>query len=175
MPTRGPNRHRLITALALTALAASLGGCLQMASRPTASPVATPLPTLAPPATPTPTPGPPTPSPAPTFAAYTVKSGDNLTIVARKFHTKPRDIAYWNRAKYPSLDPESAKYAPNSLQVGWVLQVLPYGQYSPPPDATASNDPGLDGTPAPTEYLGPPTDPPSDGSPSVAPDASAGG
>lgn len=173
MPTRGPISHRLIVLLALAALAVPLGGCLQMASKPTAAPDATPLPTLGPPATPTPTPGPPTPTPAPTFAAYTVKSGDNLTVIARKFHTKPRDIAFWNRDKYPTLNPESPKYAPNNLQVGWVLKVLPYGTYSPPPEATES---GLDVTPEPTEYLGPPTDPPSDGSsPSPAPSASAGG
>jgi hypothetical protein len=41
-----------------------------------------------------------------------------------------------------------------------VLKVLPGGQYSPPPEAT---DSGLDVTPAPTEYLGPPTEPPSVG------------
>ena len=158
MTTRRPVRHRLAVLLALAALAGSLGGCLQMASRPTPTPVPTPLPTPAGPPTPSPTPGPPTPKPLPTFATYTVKSGDNLTIIARKFHVTPRSLAFWNRDTYPTLNPESPKYAPNKLQVGWVLRVLPGGVYSPPPEAT---DPVLDVTPVPTEYLGPPTDPPS--------------
>jgi hypothetical protein len=88
-----------------------------------------------------------------------VRSGDNLTIIARRYHTTPRSIAFWNRDTYPSLNPESSHYAPNNLQVGWVLKVLPGGAYSPPPEPT---DTSLDGTPVPTEYLGPPTEPPSE-------------
>jgi hypothetical protein len=158
MTNRRPTCRRLGATLALIALAASLGGCLQMATRPTPEPPPTPLPTVPPPATPTPTPGPATPTPVPTFTTYTVRSGDNLTTIARRYHTTPRSLAFWNRDAYPSLNPESSHYAPNNLQVGWVLKVLPGGLYSPPPEAT---DSGLDVTPAPTEYLGPPTEPPS--------------
>jgi hypothetical protein len=167
-------RH-LAAALGLVLVAASLAGCLQMAAKPTPTPVPTPVPSPSPVPTPTPTPGPPTPTPVPTFTTYTVHSGDNLTSIARKFHTTPRSLAYWNRDTYPSLDPESPKYKPNALQVGWVLKVLPYGEYSPPPDTP---DPSLEVTPEPTEYLGPPTDPPSGGATagdSADPSASAGG
>jgi hypothetical protein len=168
MSRRRP-RHR-VAALGLAAAAVSLAGCLQMAARPTATPGPTPVPSPTPPPTATPSPGPPTPSPVPTFTTYTVRTGDNLTTVARQFHTEPRSIAYWNRDRYPSLDPESPKYRPDNLQIGWVLRVLPYGLYTPPPDAV---DSGLEVTPAPTEYLGPPTDAPS-GSGAPAPGVSGG-
>jgi hypothetical protein len=167
MPARLAIRYRLGAALAIVALAGSLGGCLQVAARPTPVPLPTPTPSPSPPATPTPTPGPPTPTPVPTFATYTVKAGDNLTLIARTYRTTARSIAYWNRDTYPSLDPESPHYAPNKLQIGWVLRVLPGGLYSAPPGAT---DSGLEVTPVPTEYLGPPTEPPS-----VAPSSPPGG
>jgi hypothetical protein len=68
---------------------------------------------------------PPTPTPAPTFAVYTVSRGDNLNSVAKKYATTARSLAFWNRATYPSLDPESAGYAPDRLQVGWTLLLIP--------------------------------------------------
>lgn len=167
MPARRSTcRRRLGVALTLAALTVLLGGCLQMAERPTGTPG--PTPTSPPsPSSPTPTPGPPTPTPAPTFAVYTVRSGDNLTTIARRFSTTPRSIAYWNRDTYPSLDPESPHYAPNNLQIGWALRVLPGALYSPPPEPADSS---LLVTPVPTEYLGPPTEPPS-GAPSAGPSA----
>jgi len=61
-----------------------------------------------------------------------VKRGDSLISIARRFKTDGRSIAYWNRATYPSLDPEAAKYNPNNLQVGWVLQILRGGKWVPP-------------------------------------------
>ena len=67
----------------------------------------------------------PTPTPAPTFLAYTVKSGDSLNSIAHRFGTTGRSIAYWNGATYPSLDPESDQYAPGLLKVGWTLQIIP--------------------------------------------------
>src|SRR4249920_2244118 len=56
----------------------------------------TPRPT---PAGPTPTPSfiRPTPTPGATFALYTVKRGDTLVGIAKKFKTDGRSIAYWNR------------------------------------------------------------------------------
>ena len=67
----------------------------------------------------------PTPSPAPTFLTYRVKSGDSLNSIAKRFRTTGRSIAWWNRGAYPSLDPESDKYDPNTIRVGWILVVLP--------------------------------------------------
>ena len=76
-----------------------------------------------------------------------------------------RSIAYWNRATYPSLDPESAAYRPDLLKAGWVLQVLQGQEYVPPPD---NGESGVEVTPVPSDDGGYDT-----GSPS--PDASAGG
>ena len=88
------------------------------ASEPTAVPT---------PAGPTPTPSfvRPTATPGPTFALYTVKKGDTLVGIAKRFKTDGRSIAYWNRVTYPSLDPDSPKYKPDRIEVGWVLMILP--------------------------------------------------
>jgi nucleoid-associated protein YgaU len=67
----------------------------------------------------------PTATPGPTFALYTVKKGDTLVRIAKKFKTDGRSIAYWNRVTYPSLDPDSPKYKPDRIEVGWVLMILP--------------------------------------------------
>jgi hypothetical protein len=67
----------------------------------------------------------PTPLPSPTFQVYEVQVGDTLTSIARDFGTTPRSIAYWNRARYPSLDPDSTDYQPGLIEVGWVLLVIP--------------------------------------------------
>ena len=86
------------------------------AGQPTASPAGpTPIATFAR----------PTPSPGPTFRTYEVKQGDTLTSIARRFRTDERSIAWWNRGFYPSLDPESRQYDPNTIRVGWMLIVLP--------------------------------------------------
>jgi Tfp pilus assembly protein FimV len=75
--------------------------------------------------TPVPTFARPTPSPAPTFRTYTVKLGDSLNSIARRFDTSGRSVAWWNRGFYPSLDPESRDYDPNTIRVGWTLVVIP--------------------------------------------------
>jgi len=136
-----------------------------------ASQIASASGTPTPSATPTivPTLGYPTPSPAPTFAAYLVQSGDSLTSISRAFRTTARSIAWWNRGTYPSLDPESSAYDPNSIKPGWVLAILPGmtvddenppspspGPATPSPDPSdqPSNGPGPtarpSGTPVPT-------------------------
>ncbi len=85
--------------------------------------------------TPTPSPSPtvaptevvfvrPTPSPQPTFEHYTVQARDTLTSIAKAFRTTARSIAWWNRGTYPSLDPESPTYKPDSIKAGWVLVIL---------------------------------------------------
>lgn len=127
--------------------------CLPTGLHPTPAPPGspTPAPTAAP--TPTPTPGPPTPTPGPTFALYRVVRGDSLTSVALKFQTSGRSLAYWNRDRYPTLDPESAGYQPDRLETGWVLRVIPGHEYVPPPgdgetgvQESATPDAGGDGS-----------------------------
>lgn len=84
---------------------------------------------MSPLASPTIGPGPsyvlPTPTPAPTPVAYAVVAGDSLGSIAARFGTTARSIAFWNRATYPSLDPYSRSYAPNLIQAGWTLSLLP--------------------------------------------------
>lgn len=117
-------------------VAVSLGACVPPpANRPTASvdngagspsapPTVIPTPT---PAGPSPVPSfvRPTPNPSPTFLAYEVRSGDSLTSIARLFGTTARSIAFWNRARYPSLDPDSETYEPDRIEVGWTLLLIP--------------------------------------------------
>ncbi len=67
----------------------------------------------------------PTPTPAPTFATWLVRQGDTLIALARRFETTPESLAYWNRARYPSLDPDSPAYRPDRIEVGWQLTYLP--------------------------------------------------
>ncbi|HYM82710.1 MAG TPA: polysaccharide deacetylase family protein [Candidatus Dormibacteraeota bacterium] len=66
-----------------------------------------------------------TPRPSPTPVAYLVRTGDTLTSIARAFDTTARSIAFWNRDTYPSLDPQSAGYAPDRIAVGWTLRIWP--------------------------------------------------
>jgi nucleoid-associated protein YgaU len=117
----------------LLALAAIVAGCLPSSAGPASSAAASSVPAAE---TPTSTPSPsgpspspsfvrPTPTPMPTFMVYIVKRGDSLNTIAHRFGTKARSIAFWNRASYPSLDPESSRYSPNSIQVGWTLVVIP--------------------------------------------------
>ena len=115
---------------------------------------ATPRPT---PAGPTPTPSfvRPTPTPQPTFLVYTVVTGDSLDKIAKRFGTSGRSIAYWNRAIYPSLDPESGAYRPNDIKVGWTLLLIPHKEVDP------ENLPTLPPTPGPSDG-GTPSDVPSD-------------
>ncbi len=69
--------------------------------------------------------GRPTATPLPSFFAYRVRTGDTLTSIARQFRTTARSIGYWNRDTYPALDPDSSAYDPNTIRVGWTLQIIP--------------------------------------------------
>ena len=73
----------------------------------------------------------PTPTPLPTFLVYTVRVGDTLTSIARDQGTTARSIAFWNRQRYPSLDPDSPRYAPNRIEVGWELLLVPNVELDP--------------------------------------------
>jgi len=68
---------------------------------------------------------PPTPTPRPTFLVHVVAKGESLNTIAHAYGTTARSIAFWNRGTYPSLDPESAKYRPDLLKLGWTLFLLP--------------------------------------------------
>jgi hypothetical protein len=82
----------------------------------------------------------PTPTPLPTFLVYTVRPGDTLTSIARLFGTTARSIAFWNRATYPSLDPDSPQYAPDAIKAGWNLMLVPDVELDPDdlPEASPS-------------------------------------
>jgi hypothetical protein len=120
----------------------------QPASRRTLPPLAAsptvpmPPPVTSPPATPSPslTFSRPTATPRPTFLAYRVRTGDTITSIARKHDTTARSIGYWNRDTYPSLDPESNRYNPNDIRVGWTLLLIPGVEVDPdeltPPPST---------------------------------------
>jgi LysM domain len=82
---------------------------------------------------------PPTPTPLPTFLIYVVKPSDSLLSIAKRLRTTGRSLAYWNRATYKNLDPDSPGYAPDKIQVGWKLRYLP-GQQTNGQDEMASPD-----------------------------------
>lgn len=111
----------------------------QPANRRTQPPTAaSAAPATRPPASPTPaTPSPsltftrPTATPQPTFLAYRVRTGDTITSIAREHDTTVRSIGYWNRATYPSLDPDSGRYNPDNLRVGWTLLLIPGVEVDP--------------------------------------------
>ena len=134
MADRLPLRHPIAGAVAPLLLFMTVAACLPVSrgstgpaavgSEAAASPTVTPMPA---PSGPTPSPSfvRPTPTPAPTFLVVTVKAGESLNTIAHHYGTTARSIAFWNRTTYPSLDPESPKYRPNLLQVGWTLLVIP--------------------------------------------------
>ncbi len=80
---------------------------------------------------PAPTPSPrqtvslPAATPLPAFTLYTVRSGDTLLAIAARFRTSPLSLSYWNRDRYPNLDPDTTTYAPNRIEAGWRLRLIP--------------------------------------------------
>ncbi len=54
-----------------------------------------------------------------------------MTSIALAHGTTARSIAFWNRAAYPSLDPDSPGYAPNRIEAGWVLLLIPDVELDP--------------------------------------------
>jgi LysM domain-containing protein len=89
----------------------------------------------------------PTPTPQPTFFTYVVRRGDTLTSIARAHHTTARSIAFWNRVQHPSLDPDSSSYAPNRIEVGWILLLVPDLELDP-----EELEPEPTPAPSPTPY-----------------------
>jgi peptidoglycan/xylan/chitin deacetylase (PgdA/CDA1 family) len=103
----------------------------------------------------------PTPTPLPTVLAYVVRRGDTLIAIAKRFGTTARSIAYWNRTAYPSLDPESPRYQPGRIEVGWRLMLIPGAvvdeedlpspsPVQPSPSSTTPTTPGPTSAPTPT-------------------------
>lgn len=110
------------------ALVLAVAACLPAATPPRGGPSSGPSASpSAGPSGPSPTPSfvRPTPTPAPTFLTVVVAAGDSLNTIARTHATSARSIAWWNRATYPSLNPESADYRPDIIQPGWVLVLIP--------------------------------------------------
>jgi peptidoglycan/xylan/chitin deacetylase (PgdA/CDA1 family) len=104
----------------------------------------------------------PTPTPVPTFATWLVRPGDTLIALARRFETTPESLAYWNRARYPSLDPDSPSYRPDRIEVGWELTYLAGAVVDPENLPPASGAPTTD--PGAAASIGPyPTLPPDGG------------
>ena len=101
------------------------GGTAQPPGTTTAAPVASTTGSPASGSSATPSFVRPTPNPSPTSLVYEVQAGDSLLSIARLFGTTGRSIAYWNRERYPSLDPESATYEPDRIRIGWTLLLLP--------------------------------------------------
>ena len=100
----------------------------------------------------------PTPTPQPTFLAYVVKRGDTLTSIARAHRTTPRSIAFWNRTQHPSLDPDSPAYAPDRIEVGWILLLVPDMELDPEdlaPSPEPSTSPAAPPDPSPSGSLEP--------------------
>jgi nucleoid-associated protein YgaU len=133
----GPRRHPAASTVVLGITLLLVGACIPPPAgraseipttglQPTTAAVATPTTTAVPSGPPAP---PsfvrPTPTPLPTFLSYVVKAGDTLDSIALAHGTTARSIAFWNRSGYPSLDPDSAAYAPDRIKIGWVLLLVP--------------------------------------------------
>ena len=172
-----PSRTVRLAVVALTA-ALLVAGCARPAASPSVSerPLSSPTPTASVSARPsldrTPSPTLPLPSasatatasttPAPTaaptdaFVVYTVAPGDSLSLIAGRHGTTWQSLVYWNRDRYPTLNPDLPGYDPNRLTIGWQLVVWPgvVVDYRPP---------------LPTPSLPPATPPPSARPPSALP------
>lgn len=126
------SRRRAAVTASFTVTLSFVAACVpQPISRVTPGPTAT-GPTMTPAATlapggPTPSPSfvRPTPTPLPTFLTYVVKAGDTLTSIAKAHGTTARSIAFWNRTRHPSLDPDAPDYEPDRIRIGWILQLIP--------------------------------------------------
>jgi hypothetical protein len=94
----------------------------------------------------------PTPTPLPSFMTYVVQPGDSLNSIAAKFSTKARSLAWWNRGRYPNLDPESPTYNPGLIEVGWTLVLIPgvtVDEEHPPTPSPGRATPSAQTSPAP--------------------------
>jgi len=70
-------------------------------------------------------------TPLPAFTLYAVRGGDSLLSIAARFGTSPLSLSYWNRDRYPTLDPDTTTYAPDRIEVGWRLRLIPGVEVDP--------------------------------------------
>jgi peptidoglycan/xylan/chitin deacetylase (PgdA/CDA1 family) len=70
-------------------------------------------------------------TPLPAFSLYTVHAGDSLLSIAARFRTSPLSLSYWNRDRYPGLDPDTTTYSPDRIEVGWRLRLIPGAEVDP--------------------------------------------
>lgn len=168
MPSRTPLALVLALALLVTA-------CVPDPAGPTGSPTnggaISPDPSLAPsPSGPSPRPTfiRPTPTPLPTFLVHVVGAGETLSSIARRYGTSTFSISVWNRQRYPTLDPLADEYAPDRIQVGWRLDLIPNAEVDEedllPTASPGSPEPTPTTTGGPTAVPGDPTPIPSVGS-----------
>jgi LysM domain len=156
MRNRGLGIILLVATVALAACVPEPAGRAPASTTAVVTPAPTPNPT---PPGPTPVPSyvRPTPKPQPTFLIHVVAPGETLVAIARRYGTTGRSIAYWNRLRYPSLDPDSRRYKPDYLLVGWSLDIIPNHEVDPEdlPDGpeTAAPSPSLDPEDLPDESV----------------------
>ncbi len=84
-----------------------------------------------------------------------VQRGDTLATIAERFGTSVESLSYWNRVRYPSLDPDSPGYAPDRIQAGWTLgyianTLVDPNNLPPGPSATISAQPTASRAPFPS-------------------------
>lgn len=86
---------------------------------------------------------------------YTVVAGDWLSLIAARYDSTSQSLVYWNRQRYPSLDPAQPAYDPNRIEVGWQLIVWPgvVVAYNPPLPTLTPHPP----VPQPTATPGTPS------------------
>jgi LysM repeat protein len=99
-PSLARNAHRI-----------SVGWVLKVDGAPSTPPASAPKPA--------PAPGSTTPAPvAPTGQTYTVKRGDTMSKIAKRFHTTVARLVDLNKGRYPQLAKNT-----RLIHVGWVLTV----------------------------------------------------
>jgi hypothetical protein len=156
--------HAVLGAAVVTLL---VSGCqlLGAVDSPAGSGAASSPAAAAPAATPTPrqTVSLPEATPLPPFTLYTVRSGDTLLSIAMRFRTSSLSVSYWNRDRYPSLDPDTTTYAPNRIEAGWSLRLIPGIEADPedflPPGESSGDQPSGSPTAVPTPPPSPATSP----------------
>jgi peptidoglycan/xylan/chitin deacetylase (PgdA/CDA1 family) len=171
--------HRSTRAfIAATAVTLFVAGCQLLGSvESAAAPNEASLPAsaFAPTATPRQTVSLPEATPLPAFTVYPVRRGDTLLSIAARFRTSPLSLSYWNRDRYPSLDPDTTTYAPDRIEVGWRLRLIPGVEVDPEEFLPLpSESPGASPGTSPATSSSPPSTPATPGTATPAPSTVGG-